>query len=308
MSSILELIICYISTHLLIIFFINKFENYYLDIPNQRSSHKIAKVRGAGICFVIPFIIFSIKRSYFMPLLSIPILIIGLIDDKRPVPNKYKFLLQSISGLLIFYFSSSIQNDNINLIYLITVLFLIFIYLTMVNFINFMDGLDLLVSGSMCIIFIFFTLTKNFNFIPLVGSLGAFLYWNWPPAKVFMGDAGSTFLGSIYGTIILNASSINEKISLILIISPLLLDSIITLSIRLIKRQNIFRPHKLHLYQRLNQAGWPHRKVSSIYALAILLLCTIYTYSSLTYLIISTLLVFLLGLYLNKYHAKTINI
>ena len=84
---------------------------------------------------------------------------------------------------------------------------MIFFFVSIVNLTNFADGLDGLVSGSMVIIFLFAAYLLNINYIFLVGGLLGFLVLNWYPAKVFMGDSGSYFLGSIYCSCIFQSNS-----------------------------------------------------------------------------------------------------
>ena len=86
--------------------------------------------------------------------------------------------------------------------------------------------------------------------------------------KIFMGDVGSNFLGGVLVWSILNAESIKNSTELLLIASPILLDPLICLIRRLINKQNIFKAHSLHLYQRLNKGGLDHSQISIIYILA----------------------------------------
>ena len=102
----------------------------------------------------------------------------------------------------------------------------------------------------------------------LIGSLLGFLYWNWEPAKIFMGDAGSTFLGAYLTSIFFNLNNNSNFIALLLICFPLLGDSIICLFIRFFNKKNIFKAHKDHLYQRLRKSDWSARKITLTYMLS----------------------------------------
>ena len=99
----------------------------------------------------------------------------------------------------------------------------------------------------------------------LVGALLGFLLWNWSPAKVFMGDVGSTFLGAVFAGLVLQAPSWAEALGLLLVATPLLADACLCVPRRLLAGQRVFQAHRLHLFQRLHQAGWPHARVSSLY-------------------------------------------
>ena len=136
-----------------------------------------------------------------------------------------------------------------------------------INFVNFMDGIDGIVASNLLltIYIISFYVPNSSTLFIAVGSLIGFLILNWSPAKLFMGDVGSTFLGALLAGLILQAESWSQSLGFLLLTSPILLDAFICVVRRLISRQNIFRPHKLHLYQRLHQAGWSHAKITKLY-------------------------------------------
>ena len=102
----------------------------------------------------------------------------------------------------------------------------------------------------------------------LVGSLLGFLLWNWSPAKVFMGDVGSTFLGAVFVGLVFQASSWIEAFGYLLVATPLLGDACLCVLRRWLAGQRVFQAHRLHLFQRLHQAGWPHACVSLAYITA----------------------------------------
>ena len=131
-----------------------------------------------------------------------------------------------------------------------------------------------------------------------------FLYFNWSPSKIFMGDIGSLFLGTFLVSLIYsNTSSYVGVFKILLLCSPLFLDAIVCIFRRLINKKNIFNSHKSHLYQRLVSNGMNHSKVSIIYILSIALLSIFYIYFNLIYLCIFSGIVFLIGLYLEKNFA-----
>jgi UDP-N-acetylmuramyl pentapeptide phosphotransferase/UDP-N-acetylglucosamine-1-phosphate transferase len=136
-----------------------------------------------------------------------------------------------------------------------------------INFTNFMDGLDGLVAGCMAVALAAaaLQLAAPLPIWALVGSLLGFLIWNWSPAKVFMGDVGSTFLGALFAGLVLQATTWPEALGLLLVATPLLGDAFLCVPRRLLAGQRVFDAHRLHLFQRLHQAGWPHARVSSVY-------------------------------------------
>jgi len=166
-----------------------------------------------------------------------------------------------------------------------------------------MDGIDGLVASSMFIVFLTISLNTGILYIPITGALLGFLFWNWHPAKVFMGDSGSTFLGAIFIATLLKTNSIVLTLKYIFLLTPLIADSSICLLRRLLSNQNIFLPHKKHLYQRLHQAGWSHKKVSSLYSLATLILCISFFFFNIHTLLLTSLLIILFGTWLDKKFA-----
>jgi len=133
-----------------------------------------------------------------------------------------------------------------------------------------MEGLDGLVVGciAMSIAALEIDLAAPWPLWALVGSLFGFLLWNWSPAKVLMGDVGSTFLGAMFAGLVVQASSWSQALDLLLVATPLLGDACLCVLRRWMAGQHVFQAHRLHLLQRLHQAGWPHARVSLTYITA----------------------------------------
>ena len=132
-----------------------------------------------------------------------------------------------------------------------------------------MDGSDGLVAGCMFIFFLIinYKLDSNPSITILLGSLTTFMFWNWNPAKIFMGDIGSTFLGVYFVANILQFNNIQETVGLLLIASPFFGDSLFTLFRRFFTSQNIFKAHRQHLYQRLYLGKLSKQQVAIVYML-----------------------------------------
>ena len=281
----------------------------FIDVPNDRSSHLSPTPSGAGISFVLVSLILSPLLKTKLIYLSFPLAILGFIDDKYLIPSKVRYVFQLITGVLLIIFSPNFYYLNdftiINALFLFV--FLLFSITGFINFTNFMDGIDGLVAGCMIIMLLFGCIINSINLFPLVACLIAFILWNWNPAKVFMGDSGSTFLGAIYCGIILNSNNLNDAISIILVGIPLWADAFTCVIRRAYNRQRIFSAHRLHLYQRLNQAGWSHELISSTYIFLSLILSLIYLVLGLKFLIITSFLVFLLGIFIDHNFATPFN-
>lgn len=298
------------------------FENYFLDFPNQRSIHISPKPTGGGIIIItaslitysllfllierIPNLESSlVHHIQIIILLCLPISVLGFIDDLYDIESKFKFGIQTITAILFITFIDLFifQTDNNIMTLTISLFFIIFIS-GIINLINFMDGIDGLICGIFTFIFLILSIKKNILFLPLsLGCLG-FLKNNWYPSRIFMGDTGSTFLGAFYGALIISSESLKEAVSMLLLISPIFIDSISCILRRLKLGHNIFRPHKLHLYQRLVQNGISHDNVSIMYIGSSLLTSIFYIGNRFILEIISVIIIFTIGIYLEKKYAK----
>ena len=304
MQNFLYTIISAFTTCLILKFLIPLLRNFkFLDIPNYRSAHIKTKVNGGGVAFIFTTLIGSFSQGTIELLILLPLAIIGFFDDKFKIKSIFRFIIQLTTVLVILHISKIsgyLLIDNFSIINTLVFGFLIFFGVGLINCINFMDGIDGLVGITLTPAI--FLIATNFytNAFVLLGGIIGFLFWNWSPSKVFMGDTGSLFLGSYLCYSIYTAPEFEIGISICLLLSPLILDSGFTLFRRIINKENIFIAHKSHLYQRLEQNGLSHSKVSIIYFLSALFLLLIYNLTGLYGLIIGSIIVFLIGIYLNQ--------
>ncbi len=279
---------------------------YVRDIPNKRSSHLKAVPSAGGLIFIIPFLGFCLWSQNYIYLYLLPLIIISFIDDIFQTSRLIRAVIQIITLYgIVNYFENFYINSNI--LNFIIFNFLVIVGFCIINLFNFMDGLDGLLSGCM-----FLILLRSINFIRpelsiLIGSLFVFLILNWSPAKIFMGDTGSTFLGAIYFIIIFSSANYSQLLMNLLIGTPLLMDSFSCLFLRLLNKEDIFSPHKKHLYQRLNQAGISHSNISLIYIISTLLLVVVSTFGNNYYLFLISCLVITGGIFLNSKYAQDFN-
>ncbi|MGB5634461.1 MAG: glycosyltransferase family 4 protein [Waterburya sp.] len=268
-----------------------------LDIPNQRSSHKKPVLRAGGLGFIVAFAItgtiFTVFNHYdsdvvlnnLFPHLStsakfgqiclilLPLTITGFIDDLQDVAASIRYLVQLLAaGLAVIFWGpiplSSLTDWGIGGSIIAIVISLIAITAN-INFYNFMDGLDGLIASVTAFQLTFIALyLQQPIFLLLAAALAGFVYWNWSPAKIFMGDVGSTVLGATIAIALLSsAQSPLLAWSAFTVILPLLGDVIYTLIRRLLKQENIFQAHRTHIYQRLHQSGWSHAQVTTVYVI-----------------------------------------
>ena len=265
-----------------------------LDIPNKRKVHKapIPRMGGLGIYlgFLLGYMLFgseSIKMNAIL-IGSFIVVITGFIDDIRPVPAKYKFLGQLAAALVIPLYGGIVLQDisafgfylNFGVFSIpVTIIFIVAI----MNCINLIDGLDGLAGGISAIYFLMIGIIAiMFNsssldvvlaFIMLGATLG-FLVHNFNPAKIFMGDSGSLFLGYIIAVISLlgykNITFTSLIVPIFLLAIPIM-DTLFAIIRRLLKHESITMPEKNHLHHQLLKLNFSVRKtVFVIYLIDIL--------------------------------------
>ncbi len=276
---------------------------YLLDIPNERSSHFKAVPTGYGIFLSLIISIFlSINQHYYV-LICLPIAIIGFIDDLKPLSSKLRYCVQLLfSYFIIQHFSLISELRSLN--YFFTLIFLLLSITAIINFFNFIDGIDGLIGSNLLIYFLLISIIISPVYLIVCGSLVAFLYFNWQPAKVFLGDSGSTFLGALTAcTIFYDTPSIDKTILLICSLSSLLIDPFTTVIRRLFYRENIFQPHKLFLFQRLVQSGLSHSRVSLIYCAASLVIFITVLSGNAIFVYSSFICTIIFGTYLDRFVA-----
>ena len=284
------------------------FRKYLLSKPNIRSSHQSPTPQGAGIIFAICSSIFGYLDGSLFFLACLPIAIISLFDDLYNLSRKLRYISHlAVSIMIVSYYLNLFVSQEFFVIYLLVFLLLTFISTSYINLTNFMDGLDGLVSGCMFISLSLIMFYSEVNLVPLLGPLLSFILFNWPPAKIFMGDSGSTYLGLIYFSCILSLGSYSLLLAFTLINTPIYGDALVCLIRRILSGHNIFKAHRLHLYQRLYAAGWNKAKISLFYIVSTLLLSLIFYLWGLYLLIIFSILILILGSFLDIKYSLPFN-
>ena len=227
-----------------------------------------------------------------VPFIALPLALVGLLDDRHNLPAHWRYGVQLFTAVLLL--------APLGLPWLAWPLLLLTVT-AVINFTNFMDGLDGLVAGCMAVALgaAALQLAAPWPLWALVGALLGFLIWNWTPAKVFMGDAGSTFLGAVFAGVVLQAHSWSETLGLLLVATPLLGDACLCVLRRLLAGQPIWKAHRLHLFQRLHQAGWSQGRVSGLYVAATALLALALLLVGWRAVLLMALLELLLGVWLD---------
>jgi UDP-N-acetylmuramyl pentapeptide phosphotransferase/UDP-N-acetylglucosamine-1-phosphate transferase len=248
-----------------------KIANTYniIDKPNSRSSHTSITLRGGGIIFPIAIgIAFLLGYvSWPVTLAVVLVAVVSFIDDIKPLSQLPRFVSHIIAVGLVFYELQLFYEP----LWMLPIVFVLLI--GWVNAFNFMDGINgLTVLYALTAILSFSFLPSNEASLPLLITMGlsclAFGLFNVrKKAKTFAGDVGSISMALFLGYFMIKTIIDSGQMGYILFFSVYGVDAIITIINRLLKKENIFQPHRSHLYQYLaNEMGYSHILVAFIYA------------------------------------------
>jgi len=245
-----------------------------VDIPNNRSSHEKPTPRGGGLAIVLTWysaitVLFFYNQIesnlYYAFLFGIILAAISIIDDIFSLKPLIRLIAQFITAMGAVYFldglSLIIGNIEINQAVVIPALIIGIIWF--INLYNFLDGIDGYASvEAISVALGLYIFTGNLILLLLIASVLGFLIWNWPKAKIFMGDVGSTQLGFILAVIGIHFHN-KQDFSIfywILLTAPFWFDASYTLFRRWKNKEKLSQAHRKHAYQRIVQAGFSHLK------------------------------------------------
>ena len=243
-----------------------------IDQPNSRSSHLVVTKRGGGIIYLIALVIYMISSNFNMPSIIICGLLLGImgfIDDVKNLDFKIKLIFQCLT---IGYFLSTGSYNGLEWYLLILMFFLIISSINILNFMDGINGLTILYSLSFLISFyiinaniIAFT-DSNFLLIVILSNLIIGYFNIRKKAVCFLGDVGAITMGFIYAVLTITLLIKTNSLSPLILFLVYFLDSGWTIVERLLAKENIFHPHRKHLFQLLvNEFKLPHLLVASIY-------------------------------------------
>jgi Fuc2NAc and GlcNAc transferase len=246
------------------------------DLPNERSLHVKPTPRGGGVAVSIIwflaitlfFINNEIDSTLFLALIcGIPISVIGLVDDIITISPKVRFSVQLVSATLALVILGGMNSIDLGIgrlnIPIVLEVFAIVGIVWFTNLFNFLDGIDGYLSVE--VMFIGLVTFILYGCVPpfvLAIITAGFLVWNWHPAKIFMGDVGSTLLGFSIGifTVYYQNTSISSIFIWLMITSLFWFDATLTLFRRWRNKEVLSSAHKKHAYQRIVQSGFSHQK------------------------------------------------
>lgn len=253
-----------------------------VDVPNARSSHDGITPRGGGLLLVIVPIIWAVLHRGLPESLGPAFWLAGALigalgfwDDHRSLSAKFRLLIQAVAvvGYLVWVGVGPLIAWGFSpwLAYPLATL----TFLWSINLFNFMDGSDGLAASEGLFILLgavgLFSAQQAEFMLPWLATTGAailgFLVWNWPKARLFMGDVGSSFLGFLVMAIAWTGAE--QGLSLVvwaILYALFIMDATITLLYRMALKQPWMSPHREHTYQRLLQLGWSHLQVLLSYS------------------------------------------
>lgn len=256
-----------------------------MDIPGSRSSHRAPTPRGGGVGFVAVWSMVAAALIFFegSSIVSISALLIGalvvasigFIDDHIEVVSWKRFFVHMLAAVFFIvmldgwptldFGAGKVGWGSAGVF--IAVLSIVW----SINLYNFMDGIDTIASLEAIFIFVAGGAmvwlsggrTEGLLALMLAAAVGGFMIWNLPPARIFMGDVGSGFLGFLVASFaLLGERKYGVPVLLwVILYGVFLFDATATLFRRIIRGEKWHKPHRSHAYQRLHQAGWSHGQV-----------------------------------------------
>ena len=278
-------------TWIVLAILIRTWSDRILDHPNERSLHQrpVPRMGGIGVAAGIAASVPFVSQVEWWPLWLAAVMLVGIsfLDDIIGLPIIGRLLVHFVAaggaaaGLLL-------NHTGVG-----WVLLAIVAIVWMTNLYNFMDGMDGLAGGMALFGFGFYALAGVLSgHLPfavtnaaIAATAGAFLVFNFHPARMFMGDAGSTLFGFLAACFGLVGWQLGIWTLWFpgLVFSPFIVDATVTLARRLLRGEKIWRPHREHYYQRLVLSGWGHRR-TALAEYGVMVLCggfaLLYQYAS----------------------------
>lgn len=258
-----------------------------MDIPNARSSHSQPTPRGGGVAIVAAFLMglsvavaagVDLPPEIYYALLGsgLAIALLGFLDDHGHIAARWRLLGHFAAAAWGLFWLGGLPPLTIFgqvvdfgwLGYLLASFYLVWL----LNLYNFMDGIDGIASiEAICVCLggaLLYVLHGHAEdaVLPLLLSfaVAGFLYWNFPPARIFMGDAGSGFLGIVLGVLSLQAAWIDQSLlwGWLILLGVFIVDATFTLFRRLLRGDRVYEAHRSHAYQYASRQFGRHLPVT----------------------------------------------
>ena len=257
-----------------------------IDVPNARSSHSVPTPRGGGVAIVLSFLLCLVFMANLelQPLAQIVamigsgalIAVIGFMDDHGHIAARWRLLGHFLAAAWVIFWMGGLPaliffGFTIDLGWFGSALAAIYL-VWMLNLYNFMDGIDGLASLEAicaCIglsVSYYLSGQESLMWAPLMLTMtvAGFLYWNFPPARIFMGDAGSGFLGIILGALSVQAAWAGSEFffAWLIMLGVFVVDATFTLIRRLVRGDKVYEAHRSHGYQYASRQFGKHLPVT----------------------------------------------
>lgn len=266
-----------------------------IDVPNARSSHSVPTPRGGGLAIVAAFLLALVAlgaAGVLAPSWVVGVAgsgglvaVVGFMDDHGHIAARWRLLghfiaaiwgmfwLGGVPPIVIFGVEVDLGWSGV----LAVALYLVWL----LNLYNFMDGIDGIASvEAICVglgacLLAWLGGFEQLILMPLllIMAVAGFLYWNFPPAKIFMGDAGSGFLGTVLGLLSLQAAWASSQLfwCWLILLGVFVVDATFTLVRRLLRGEKVYEAHRSHAYQFASRRAGGHLPVTL--AVVLLNLC-----------------------------------
>jgi Fuc2NAc and GlcNAc transferase len=259
-----------------------------MDIPNARSSHSIPTPRGGGVAIVLAFTL-ALFILWFARLMTFPaflgitgagslIAVIGFMDDHGHIAARWRLLGHFAASIWLLFWLGGLPvveffGYAFDLGWFGHVLAMFYL-VWLLNLYNFMDGIDGIASvEAICVclgacLLYWVSDAADLIWAPLLLAIAVagFLVWNFPPAKIFMGDAGSGFLGIVLGGLSLQAAWVSADLlwGWLILLGVFIVDATFTLFRRLLRGDRVYEAHRSHAYQFASRRFGSHLTVTAV--------------------------------------------
>jgi len=275
-----------------------------LDFPNARSSHRVPTPRGGGVAFVTVFIVLlvwgfwshKVSLGFFVAMVGggLAVAVTGWLDDRYRLSVRIRALVHAGVALWALFWLGGMKTLDVGWGRVELGLIGLFVgflgIVWMINLFNFMDGIDGLAASEAIVVALVSGLLLwdkgDVSLATVTWLLAAvcagFLVWNWAPARIFMGDVGSGFLGysfAVFAIFSENAGTV-PLLAWGILLGVFLTDATLTLLRRIVQRERWYEAHRSHVYQLAVQAGYSHSQVT-VAVVAINLVLAVLSYLAL---------------------------
>ena len=259
-----------------------------IDVPNARSSHELPTPRGGGVAIVVNYfvglVIIALLHRLPFDLISaltgagIMVAAIGFLDDHGHISARWRIIVHFIAaGWVVFSLNGFFLALNLSLYEWLFDLFWLISLVWLINLYNFMDGIDTIAGAEAVFVCVsatvFFLASGEYGMgsatALLAAAVAGFLFWNLPPARIFMGDVGSSFIGIVIGVIALAGikGGVTSVWVWVILLGVFLVDATVTVFRRILRGRRWYSAHRSHTYQHAAREFASHGKVTAAVSL-----------------------------------------